>query len=403
MSDKNVFVFVVCGENSHIQKLNNALKFLKHFSALPIIVITDSRRNKITIEHDNIIDVSTAAELNHHQASIFLKTSLHKVLDTTNNYCYLDSDVLALSPKVNDIFKQQYGQVTFAADHCTIQSFSPYALNCGCLQNKENNLKIFIEAVQKYFPDYVYNDFYHNDKARELNRMINKVKNNIYENPVALFKYLWNLYMPLKNLKFKIELNNEFRYIPHKDAWFDFHNNCLMYMLSSYYKTIQKDTGFIFNKRKQTWLNREGENIEYPKCTHLLDAIKHTFNVDVKDKNYKHWNGGVFLFNKDAANFMETWHKNTLKTFKMALWKTRDQGTLVASVWQLGLQSQKVLPKEFNFIADYYNTDITYHKELGFTNDNFNTSIKPFFIHVFHEYGNKNWDIWKAIEAYLIL
>jgi len=145
-------------------------------------------------------------------------------------------------------------------------------------------------------------------------------------------------------------------------------------------------------------VNKEGQNIEYPKCTHLIDAIKSTFNVEVSDSNFQHWNGGVFLFNKNAADFMELWHENVLKIFKSAYWKTRDQGALIATAWQLRIQNKKVLPETFNFLADYYNSNITYHHTKGFTKDNFKTISTPAFIHVFHQYGNSKWVIWRAIE-----
>lgn len=87
----NCFVFVVCGSAEHISTLNLSLKFLRRYSAYPVLVVTDSSRNEIAIEHDNIIDVETPQQYSHHEASIFLKTGLHKFLPdiNTNKYCYL--------------------------------------------------------------------------------------------------------------------------------------------------------------------------------------------------------------------------------------------------------------------------------------------------------------------------
>ena len=149
------------------------------------------------------------------------------------------------------------------------------------------------------------------------------------------------------------------------------------------------------------WVNKKGESVSYVNCNHLIEEIKNKFNINIIDKKFQQWNGGVFLFNKDSVDFLETWHKHTLEIFKDKAWKTRDQGTLAATVWQFGMQNQKTLPIEFNFIADFFNTQITYQDDKGFTKDNFKTTIEPNFIHVYHEFGNKNWEIWMAVERLL--
>jgi hypothetical protein len=76
--------------------------------------------------------------MNDHQASIYLKTSLHRQLPAGNCYCYLDSDVIALNSEVDNVFKQKKGLIAFAPDHSRMSKFSPYAVKCGCLeQNQE--------------------------------------------------------------------------------------------------------------------------------------------------------------------------------------------------------------------------------------------------------------------------
>ena len=62
-----------------------------------IVVITDSGRNEIKIDHNNIIDIETPREFNNHQASIYLKTSINKFLEKGNNYCYLDGDIVRIT------------------------------------------------------------------------------------------------------------------------------------------------------------------------------------------------------------------------------------------------------------------------------------------------------------------
>ena len=86
------YVFVVCGSKEHIDTLHLSLKALTSFSEKDVLVLTDSTRNEIDVIHDSIIDVQTPIEYNHHQASIYLKTGIHRFLPIGNLYCYLDSN-----------------------------------------------------------------------------------------------------------------------------------------------------------------------------------------------------------------------------------------------------------------------------------------------------------------------
>src|SRR6185503_13278180 len=112
----NKFVFVACGERIQIDELHFSLKALSRFSRNEIIVITDTTRNETPIVWKNIVDIKTPAELNSHQASLFLKTSVHKFLPKESRYCYLNTNVVALSEDADKIFNHKVGPVTFAPD-----------------------------------------------------------------------------------------------------------------------------------------------------------------------------------------------------------------------------------------------------------------------------------------------
>ncbi len=402
MSKSDVFVFVVCGADEHINTLNFSIKALKQFSKKKILVVTDKSRNNIDIEieTDNIINVKTPQSFDHHQASIYLKTGLHKFLNMNDNYCYLDSDVIALNPKVDEIFSHSHGPVTFAADHCKLNSFSPYAVNCGCQERKSKDQREFVAAIKKIIPDYEHDVVFNNEKGRELYRVLSEVKENPLKNIQLIINYILARYI-FKGPNSFIKWGGGYKYSSRKKGWIDIQGNLIMYNLTSVSKKIKKSSDFYFSKRKMEWVNKDGENVFFTSCNHLAENIKKKFNIDVSKKNFQHWNGGVFLFDKNSINFLETWHTYTMDIFKDKDWKTRDQGTLAATVWQFNLQNQKLLPSEFNFIADYYNPKITYKKEKGFTNNNFKTTISPNFIHAYHQFGNKEWDIWMAIENIL--
>jgi len=125
---KNIFIFVVCGAKEHIDTLHFSLPYLKKHSKNDIWVFTDSKRNEIPILHDDIIDIETPKDFDHHQASIYLKTGIHKFVPSGNNY----TDIIAYNDKVDLIFDEFITPIRFAPDHCTMPYFSPYSLNCGC-------------------------------------------------------------------------------------------------------------------------------------------------------------------------------------------------------------------------------------------------------------------------------
>lgn len=399
-SQKNIFVFVVCGSKVHIDTLNFSLRHLLNFSKLPVWIVTDSGRNETPIEYNHIIDVKTPEDFDNHQASIYLKTGLHKILDLKNNYCYLDSDVIALSPQVDQIFQHQYGPITFAPDHCKIASFSPSAINCGCLEKKENELQDFISVVKKYIPDYEHDMIFHTAQGRDLYRILAEIENKPFKHRRLIINYLIERYL-LKHTRWHPNWGGKLKYSSRKQGWIDMDGNIIMYNLTSISEQIKSDSDFYYDKTKMMWVNKNGEAIFSCTCSHLIEKIKSKFNIEINKPDFQHWNGGVFLFNKKSFDFLEAWHQKTMTIFKDSEWKTRDQGTLAATVWQFGLQNQKTLPEQFNFIADYYNPNIRFVDEKGFTKDNFKTSISPNFIHVYHEFGNQNWDIWKAIESIL--
>ncbi len=227
-SDKRAFVFVVCGER-HATRLNDSLRFLRRFSKSGIIVV--KARVEQPVAADKVVSCRVPRQFDNHQASIFLKTSLHRILpDDGMRYCYLDNDVVAVNPEVDSIFSVARPPIAFAADHCNLREFSRYAVNCRCS---------------------------------------------------------------------KLE------------------------------------------------------------CEHLHAAIRRKFGVAITDKSWRHWNGGVFVFDRASRPFMEVWHQFTLEAFRDRYWKVRDQGTLAAAAWKLGLQSQPTLPRNYNLVVDPYAADRT--------------------------------------------
>ena len=103
------------------------------------------------------------------------------------------------------------------------------------------------------------------------------------------------------------------------------------------------------------------------------------------------------MFDDSSHQFLEQWHKKTLQIFELPEWRTRDQGTLIATVWQFCLQKHPTLSKQWNFIADYNKAGLDFKEESIFTDDFWKTKYTPSFIHIYHHWADENWKIWNWV------
>ena len=386
---KQIFVFVVCGAAEHIETLHLSLAYLKKYSQKEIWVLTDSNRNELPIAHQHIIDVQTPVSYNHHQASIYLKTGIYQFLPKGNTYCYLDTDVVAVSSTCDDIFNEFIPPIRFAPDHCKVRKFSSHAVNCGCLAGRKADRDKFekymndVNAVTITEPRLV-------EKSKELQFEFDKLK------PLSLSKITTAIRFFLSPKVFR--LNRDFYFDKQNKTWHINTGEVIMYDVDM--EKMQQETGLVYNKWTKKWFNQQGEDIWYDECNHLVEYIKETFQIEVKEKNWQHWNGGVFLFNDSSHEFLQAWHHKTMHIFTLPNWKTRDQGTLIATVWEFGLNHHPVLSKKFNFIADYYNNglQVNLQKEL-ITDDGFKTVYQPSFVHVYHHWEDNTWPIWQWVAG----
>jgi hypothetical protein len=388
------FVFVVCGAKKHIETLNFSLCFLRYFSNYPIMVITDSCRNDIPIVHDKIVDIKTPDEFDHHQASIFLKTGLHHFVPDIENdtYCYLDSDVVALSECCNSIFDFDPDPILFASDHCAFNEFSPYAMNCNCHGDFDRKKNEFVSAFKAYFPDYMPANEDVIESHNHLNELFALLKHKPLKNSLININYLLDRYLsPQKN----IFLEN-FRFNKKNRCWYDEHGNMVSFDYRYHKSRLWKQQQIRFEN--DNWFNKNNENItpQTPYCNHLCEHIRSKFGISIPSI-WRHWNGGVFLFNKKSVDFMEYWHTITLEEFEDAATKTRDQGTLAVTAWKFKLENIKTLPVEFNFIAEYGNPDIRWSREKGYTNNGYRSSFTPAMLHIYHHWNDIDWDLWQSL------
>ncbi|HNV95558.1 MAG TPA: hypothetical protein PKG63_03715 [Bacteroidales bacterium] len=388
MNQKNAYVFVVCGERKHIETLHFSLKSLKLVSQFPIWVVTDKKRNEIEIEHDNIIDVSTPEDFNHHQASIWLKTSLHRILPKGTTYCYLDSDVIAMNEQCNHIFEHYVAPISFAHDHTLLSYFSPYALNCGCIEAFQKDYETFQNQLSKVIQHPNYPPDYNNVGIRKLFAFQKSLLYSTSRLLLFLFKLIKAFF------RGKASFINDIVLDIRNKNWIIC--STLEYpVLLLHYSKIKTNTDYRFDFIKLRWKKKNGKCLAQNRCNHLREALKNVFNVDVYS-DWHHWNGGVFIFDDRSYNFMEQWHQNTLLIFQNRYWKVRDQGTLIATVFQNNLQQHPTLPEKYNFIADFYKTEIkaAEQKNVFFKGKE---KICPSFIHIYHHWGDLQWDVWQHV------
>lgn len=389
MVNANKFVFVVCGGREHLDTLHYSLRFLRHFSKHEICVVTDSQRNEIPVEHSSIIDIKTPENLNHHQASIYLKTGLHKFLTPGFQYAYIDTDVIALNEKCDDIFAQQVGVITFAADHCTMPYFSPSAVYCGCMEQYKKQTAELEALIVKYDPALLNRDPIVEKKKRALIKKLEELRQN------RLGYFFLALRFNLARKKF--QLDEDIYFDKRKSAWYDQEGRQIIEKIDTMEDAVHKNSPYRWNAAANQWLTPDGKNVYDLSCHHLSEKIEKVFGVKITNANFQHWNGGVFLFNDSSHNFMEAWFQNTMKIFDLPDWRTRDQGTLIATAWQFNIQNQPPLSSQFNFIADYNNADLMMDDEGNFSMDGFQTVNKPSLVHIYHSFGKSGWPVWDYI------
>jgi len=282
---RNLFAYVIVGD-SQFPRLNESLQFLKTFVRCEVVVV--AARCNTPIEHDQIIRPHVDTRFDDHQASILLKTNLHRMLGVQDTPgltgCYLDSDIIAVDPEAGNIFSRKNGPVTFAADHTRLARFSRFAVRCPC---------------------------------------------------------------------------------------------------------------------------SAGE------CDHLRQGIQEKFGIDVAEPDWQHWNGGVYLFDSESMDFLDTWHDLTCRIFEDSYWKTRDQGTLVATVWKHELELQPTLARNFNYIVDPFQglSDSermgiqpgSFHINTSYSLDGESSISRPCFLHMINgAIGASGWKNWDDVASLLV-
>jgi len=386
---RSCFVLAVCGATEYLDELHYALRALSRHSRADVLVVTDRRRNARAIESPHVIDVSTPTHFDHHQASIFLKTSLHRIVPQGRSYCYLDTDIIAVNSGVDAIFARARGPITFAADHGRIHQFSPFAVRCGCPETQQRDLQEIATLKQE-----VYARPYIPEPAPDACRTPADYERRAGDRLLRMRMFLACVCgQPSKNE----------RGDPLATRWRRFwleSQDAALHEPEFVVRQVEQATRWRRDRRRQSWVSPVKNDVYHLQCDHLVEQIRKTFGIVVHRRHWQHWNGGVFLFDDRSHFFLDAWHEKTIRIFDDPAWRTRDQGTLATTAWEFGLQDAAVLPRSFNLIADSHFGGLMVSADgESLSVDGFLTREHPSFVHVIHRFGDPTWDVWNWVAS----
>lgn len=343
------FVFAVCGARKHIDLLHRAIARLQKHTDLPIWVVTDSSRNEVPIAHKPILDHQAPRELDHHQASIFLKTRLHRLLPPDGLYCYLDTDIIALSSECNSVFNAYRAPITFAKDIAVVQTFSRFAVNCRCRERVSAALQELQKASDLYTSTLGKE---HASIQRQIDRLTAQNKTSMAGRLSAWLRYHFSGKYYRLGLGLLLD--------KHSDQWCDEHGEPFSQRYARI-PFIERATGLRWDERSKDFVLENGKSISAYGCCCLQEQMQAAFGITRIPDDWPLWNGGVFLFDERSHAFLDHWHTTSIGIFGNDVWATRDQATLVAAVWHFALQLHPTLPNRFNRIVDLADQQV----ELG--------------------------------------
>lgn len=133
------FVLIGCGDR-YVARVNLALHYLKKATRTEIVVLR--AKSGVVVDHDQVIDCLPPSQFTNAQASVSLKTNVHRLLgDVPGHSCYLDSDVIPVRPLIDQIFQHHHGEISFARDHVDIDTLSKHIVSCHCIKERCSHLR----------------------------------------------------------------------------------------------------------------------------------------------------------------------------------------------------------------------------------------------------------------------
>jgi hypothetical protein len=263
--------------------------------------------------------------------------------------------------------------------------FSPFAVNCGCIElykkyndKMESNL-VEIDPLRLSSKSSIVSN-------RKKLSIFYQGKNTILKRVIVGLKYFFSFRT--------FTISDDLFFDKKQKIWYDKKGEVFMNQFK--YSFFSKKIGLKWSYLKGCPILNDGRSLWQMKCNHLQSQVRMTFQIEVNNAKFQHWNGGVFLFNDDSHEFLDSWHSSTMEIFKDPNWKTRDQGTLIATVWKFQLQNHPTLNKKWNLIADYYNEELEWIEDRKIQLHK-NEIYEPKLIHVYHHFQDTNWEFWNQL------
>jgi hypothetical protein len=293
---------------------------------------------------------------------------------------------VAIDDSINEIFVQMNYPIVFAADHCTLNQFSPFAVNCNCEKKFKAEMDIYKE-IQTQITEEIKKEYSDIQKYLTLKTSYNK--RNLLVSLYHAIRYYSSYKYYVLDENFKLDKKTQ--------LWMNKYGE---YIEEKYglHQLFKNELNLHWSRDKNTFLREDGKSFFELSCNHLASQIENVFGLKVHPDDWQHWNGGVFLFDDSSHDFLNFWHDATMKIFENPEWKTRDQGTLIATVWKFGLQRQPLLDSKFNYIVDYTNQQQQYLGSLEFK-DSKHERMKAHLLHIFHHFGDLEWNVWQDVET----
>ncbi|MCB0331581.1 MAG: hypothetical protein KDD70_18045, partial [Bdellovibrionales bacterium] len=141
---------------------------------------------------------------------------------------------------------------------------------------------------------------------------------------------------------------------------------------------------------------------ENPWNLDLGAALRHEFSVEIP-ADWPLWNGGMFTFSAEAEQFFDRWNANTRRILHSEYWLSRDQTSLIATVFQMNMHDNKTIPSEFNWLVRHSGrwNSRTNFDERGFSYDGKKIHVMHFIPGFDSSYGDTSVREWTQVRQLL--
>lgn len=394
------FVFCAVGGEEHLARLRRAVAALRPRTAAEIVLVTDPSRTAGALPPLPRVDLSAPAGLSDRAAVIWLKTRLADLFPAGTS-CYLDTDLEARGPAVDELFAEFRPPASFAADltspGASLRTFSRHAVRCACHREGER-LERFAAEVEDLTR-------FHARHAAALARLSDGA---LYRAPefrgrrrFGRWGRWWRGEASGRSADGAVAWRQRFaggrpveirwrfageawelERVGSSERWLHPSGAQLAWHLAAgpvdagdghwespsgeSFRRLSSPAGeellwFADGRPRRRWVPDEQhphggrwldpQGRDLGECDHLAELLERQLGVAVPRRDWLPWNGGLFLFSGASRELLHGWWRDCERLWRAPEAIERDQGALVATVWRLGLADHPRLPQRFNWIV----------------------------------------------------